>query len=312
VAGNSAGLGGSAASKVAAILMTFTDGSVHAPTEIARRTNLPMSTAHRLVSQLAGGGLLERTTDGHYRIGVPLLMIANGTGQLPSLRMRALDIMEDLARATHTEVRLGVLKDLQVAHIEKLPGPRPVSALWTARTLPAHATALGRTLLAFAPGRVVDMAMAQEPTQDKRWSLTVADRFHEDLAEIRLTRIATSRGEHERGVQAIAMPVFAGPSHVVAAIELRVCDVYSDYRGLEAALTVATRILSRKLAAGNGIGDAREEPNSSPTPNPRASLIRWTESLSGPDVARKDHSTRRAGASPPHTGSPANRQKGSR
>ena len=40
---------------------------------------------------------------------------------------------------------------LDVAYIEKHPGPRPATAFTPAATLPAHPTALGRALLAFSP-----------------------------------------------------------------------------------------------------------------------------------------------------------------
>jgi hypothetical protein len=60
-AGNSADAGRSVTSKVWAILMTFTEGSEHSLTEIARLAGLPISTAHRLTSELGSWRLLERT-----------------------------------------------------------------------------------------------------------------------------------------------------------------------------------------------------------------------------------------------------------
>jgi predicted transcriptional regulator of viral defense system len=71
MAGNSADSGRSVTNKVIAILLTFTHGTVYSLTEIARLTGLPISTAHRLASELAAWGVLERTEDGHYRAGPP-------------------------------------------------------------------------------------------------------------------------------------------------------------------------------------------------------------------------------------------------
>jgi DNA-binding IclR family transcriptional regulator len=53
MAGNSTESGRSVTSKITSILMTFTEGSVHSLTEIARLAGLPVSTAHRLTSELA-------------------------------------------------------------------------------------------------------------------------------------------------------------------------------------------------------------------------------------------------------------------
>jgi DNA-binding IclR family transcriptional regulator len=43
-----------------------------------------------------------------------------------------------------------VLDGAQVAYIEKVPGNLPVSLFSAAARLPAHATALGKALLAFS------------------------------------------------------------------------------------------------------------------------------------------------------------------
>ena len=61
MAGNSTESGRSVTSKITSILMTFTQGSVHSLTEIARLAGLPVSTTHRLTAELASWRLLERT-----------------------------------------------------------------------------------------------------------------------------------------------------------------------------------------------------------------------------------------------------------
>ena len=81
MAGNSAESGRSVTSKITAILLTLTQGSEHSLTEIARLTRLPVSTAHRLTTELARCGLLDRTADGHYRTAPALRTIETGPGQ---------------------------------------------------------------------------------------------------------------------------------------------------------------------------------------------------------------------------------------
>jgi predicted transcriptional regulator len=55
VAGGSAESGRSVASRVTAILLAFHSGGTHSLTEIARLTGLPVSTTHRLLSELSPG-----------------------------------------------------------------------------------------------------------------------------------------------------------------------------------------------------------------------------------------------------------------
>ena len=240
MAGNSTESGRSVTSKITSILMTFTEGSVHSLTEIARLAGLPVSTAHRLTSELASWRLLDRTDDGLYRVGLPLRML--GTGDLKDqLRGQGKD-------ATRSRARLGVLAGPEVAYLEKQPGPRPVSSFSPAATLPAHATALGRALLAFSDAEVVDAVLTRGLRAYTPHTVTSPDRFRRALAVTRLTRVAVTRWELEQGVSGVAMPVFGPGGDVVAAIELAVADLSRELQPVTAALAVASRSLSRELA----------------------------------------------------------------
>ncbi len=249
MAGNSADSGRSVTSKVIAILLTFTGGQVYSLTEIARLTGLPISTAHRLASELAAWGMLERTDDGHYRAGTQLKVIGGQNALAPSgIEEKARRIMEDLATATgRTSVRLGVLRDAEVVYIEKVNGSRPVSMFYEAATAPAHATAMGKALLAFAPPHAVDRVIARGLERYTQFTLTTPDQLRRSLAVTRLTRVAISRREYDPAVSAVAAAVFGAGGEVVAALELETRHPHEVSR-LQPALIVASRGLSRDLA----------------------------------------------------------------
>jgi DNA-binding IclR family transcriptional regulator len=252
MAGNSTECGRSVTSKITSILMTFTEGRVHSLTEIARLAGLPVSTAHRLTSELTSLRLLERLDDGQYRVGLPLHMLGTGGAASPTLAERGAWVLDDLATATRCRARLGVLTGLDVAYIEKQPGHRPVSAFSPAATLPAHPTALGRALLAFSPADLVDAAVARGLRPYTPHTITSADRFRRALAVTRLTRVAVARWELEADVSGVAMPVFGPGGDVVAAIELAVRELGRELQPVTAALSVAARSLSRELATESG------------------------------------------------------------
>src|SRR6478736_7215866 len=110
VAGNSTDAGRSVTSKVTAILMVFADGDVHTVTEIAASADLSTSTAHRLASELVAWRLLERTEERHYRIGLPLRIIASEYAEsevcsTTSTTQTVMPMLDDLSRATRSEVR---------------------------------------------------------------------------------------------------------------------------------------------------------------------------------------------------------------
>jgi DNA-binding IclR family transcriptional regulator len=254
MAGNSMEPGRSVTSKVVSILLTFTDGNVQSLTEIARLAGLPISTAHRLVSELAAWGMLERTDEAHYRPGVPLKVIGGQRAYDPCLHERARRVMEDVATATRTSVRLGVLDGFEVAYIEKVVGHRPVSTFSSAVTLPAYATAMGKALLAFSPRSLVDAVIDRGLQRFTPYTLATPDRLRRALAVTRLTRVALSRWELDMGVSSVAVPVFGGGGALVAALELRVRDLRSDLRVMQPVLTVAARGLSRELAISRPVG----------------------------------------------------------
>jgi len=255
MAGNSADSGRSVTSKVIAILLTFTNGNVYSLTELARLTGLPISTAHRLATELAAWGILERTDDGQYQAGEQLKVIGGHNGApAPNLHEKARRVMEDLATATsRTSVRLGILRDLKVVYIEKLAGTRPVSMFYEAASAPLHATAMGKALLAFSPQHVVDEVIADGLAEYTPYTLTTAERLRRALAVTRLTRVAVCRRENDLRASSVAVPVFGAGGEVCAALELEARDP-QDLRRLQPPLVVAARILSRDLAAGHNRG----------------------------------------------------------
>ena len=248
MAGNSTDAGRSVTSKVVAILETFSHGNLHSLTEIAHRTGLPISTVHRLASELAAHGILERSDDARYRVGTTLKFIGGNDDAPPTVHERARSVMDDLAATTHTDVRLGILEGLQVPYIEKRAGHRPVSGFTATATLPPHATALGKALLAFSPAHTVDAVIAAGLKHYTPFTLATADRLRRNLAEVRLTFLAVSRAELAPGECAIAAPVFGAGGSLLAALELRVRDLRRDAPHLRPALLVAARSLSRQLA----------------------------------------------------------------
>ncbi len=254
MAGNSAEPGRSVTSKVVAILLTFHDGNEHSLTEIARLTCLPVSTAHRLVTELAGWGILERTDESRFRVGLPLRVIGSRKSYTPAIMESARRVLEDLVSAARTCARLGIMTDTGVAYIEKQCDHSPVTTFAQTPRLPAHATALGKALLAFSPAEMVDRIIADGLERYTPSTLTDPERLRRCLGSIRLTRVAISRWELEPGVSEVAVPVFGSGGMAVAALELTVLNLRTDLHMASCVLTVAARALSRELASGSHAG----------------------------------------------------------
>jgi hypothetical protein len=139
-----------------------------------------------------------------------------------------------------------VLENGRVSYIEKRAAGDPVTPFGPSATLPAHATAIGKALLAFAPREVV--VAATQLTAYTPHTLHTVDRLQRALGIVRLTRSAVARGELVLGESAVAVPVFGCAGEVIAALELELHDPRADLELCRAALAVAARGLSRELA----------------------------------------------------------------
>jgi len=247
VAGDSAEPGRSVTSKVAAILLTLQANRKHSLTEIAHLTGMPVSTAHRLVTELEGLGLLERTDDAEFRAGLPLQALGYGTSYSPGIAESAWCALEDLATAARTRARLGILIGLQVAFIERRCDHGPVPTFGQAPRLPAHATALGKALLAFSPAEVLDHIITSGLQRYTPYTLTDPEKLRRCLVTTRRTRVALARWEFQQGTSAVAVPLFGADGAVVAALEVTVPNVCADLHAATCVLTVAARRISREL-----------------------------------------------------------------
>jgi len=88
---------------------------------MARRVDLPLPTAHRIIQSLCQWGLLERCDKG-LRLGWRLLILAHPTPMRPRLWLTALPHLETLHLATQSQVRLVIRygnQTLQLGRIER-------------------------------------------------------------------------------------------------------------------------------------------------------------------------------------------------
>ena len=235
-------------SKLSAILLAFTEGGSLSLSEIVKRSGLPMSTAHRMVADLTAWRMLERDQNGRFRPGLTLRALgATDCCTTSSIRDLASPVLEDLCRASGGETRFGVLHDDVLRYIYKEGPDHPVSEFSSAATLPLHATALGKVLLAFAGPDLVDQILARHLRAYTSNTIVDRDRIRWTLKLVKNHRFAVSDRELRDDYSAIAAPIFGSTGRLVAALEVRVADVASMAQIERPMLAVAAASLSRDL-----------------------------------------------------------------
>jgi DNA-binding IclR family transcriptional regulator len=118
--------------------------------QIAGELDLPKGTVHGILRTLAVVGFVEQDAEtGRYRLGAALLHMGSSYLDGNELRTRALNWSDSLAARSGESVRIGTLHEtsvLVVHHVFRPDDSR--QALDVGALLPAHATALGKVLLA--------------------------------------------------------------------------------------------------------------------------------------------------------------------
>jgi DNA-binding IclR family transcriptional regulator len=209
--------GRSAASRALSVLDAFdSEHQTLTLSQIARRTGLPVATAHRYLADLHAARLLARRPGGAYEIGARtwrLGLLAPPT----RLRETALPYLQDLVLASGHTVHLAVLDGPNALVVERLAGSRTQPTRHSPGAwLPLHCTAVGKVLLAHASTALRNEVLRQ-PARHTRWTVTDNVALRRQLATIQRIGVATSAQEHREGVSSLAVPVH-GSSGVVAAL----------------------------------------------------------------------------------------------
>ena len=125
MAGNTSRPGASVVSRVLALLGAFDETHRRLTlTELARRADLPVPTAHRLIGELTAHGALARTPSGEYVVGRQLWSLGVLAPVQTGLLEAASPFLHDLYAATLATVHLAVRDGTEVLYLDRLSGRR--------------------------------------------------------------------------------------------------------------------------------------------------------------------------------------------
>ena len=188
--------------------------------EIASRTGLPRSTAHRLTMALREVGFLDqdRARD-EYRLGLKLFKLGNVVLAGMDLQKEAGPFVSALAELTGETVHLCVFDDRQMVFVDRRAGSRSGEHI-VIETTPCHCTGVGKAALAFQPADVIDKVIRMGLKAYTRNTLTERDRLLADLEVTRGRGYAIDDGEVEIGVRCVAAPIRSAGGTVIAGLSV--------------------------------------------------------------------------------------------
>lgn len=208
--------------RAVSILNAFTaDDPELGVTELAERVGLHKSTVHRFMVNLDAAGLVERNQrSGRYRLGLRIFELGGLVMQQMNLWDEALPFLEGLVRDTGETGHLAVLDGGEAIYIERVEARRALrvpSAI--GRGYPAHATNLGKVLLAdLPPERVAEIVSQKGLASYTPHTITDPGELDAELMRIRERGYAIDDEEYDEGLRCIGAGVRDHSGHVVSAL----------------------------------------------------------------------------------------------
>lgn len=248
MAGNTGQPGTTVASRVLALLGAFdADHRSMTLTELARRADMPLATAFRLVGELVEWGALVRRASGEYVVGRRLWDLGLLAPVQSGLRQLASPFLHDLYAATLATVHLAVRDGTSVLYVDRLAGHVSVPVVSDVGTrLPMHATGVGKVLLAHAPEDVLAWVFTNL-TRVTPYTVTQPGRLRAELRRVLRDGYAQTSEEMSLGACSVAVPIRVLDGPVVAGLGMVVPSLGRDRPRLVAALQVAAQGIGRSL-----------------------------------------------------------------
>jgi DNA-binding IclR family transcriptional regulator len=242
--------GESSLARAVRILDSFRpDEPVLSVSEIARRADLHIATASRIVAELVSHGLLARGPDRAIRIGMRMWELAARASPTLSLREAAMPFLEDVHAVVGHHAQLGVLDGDDVLFVERLSARDAViNFSRIAGRLPLHISSSGLVLLAYGPPELQERTLRRPLTRYTADTITRSDELRAALAEIRRQGFALLPGHVHEDATGVAVPVRNALQEVVAALSV---IVPNDGRAIAQVpvLLAAARGVTRTLSA---------------------------------------------------------------
>ncbi len=193
--------------------------------ELSRRLGLPRASVFRMLFTLEQGGFVERAEDGvSYRLGLAVLRLGFELLASMELTEHGRPVIEELRDRCGYSTHIVVRDAREVVFIAKVAGRSALfHSIQVGARLPAHATVLGRLLMADLDMKGLQALYPEEPLHayTPRTPTTLAQ-LKTLIDEDRAKGYGVSMGGFETGISTIAAPVFNDRGAVAAAVSISV------------------------------------------------------------------------------------------
>jgi IclR family transcriptional regulator, pca regulon regulatory protein len=189
--------------------------------DVARETGLTRAAARRFLLTLVKLGYVR--SDGR-EFSLRPLVLELGYAYISGLAMPeiASPHLEELVARVRESSSISVLDGHDIVYVARVPTKRIMTvAISVGTRFPAHATSMGRVLLAGLSPEDLDKYLNEDDFETfTARTVTDPDRLREIVREVRRQGYAITDQELEEGLRSIAAPIHGSGGAVIAAINL--------------------------------------------------------------------------------------------
>ncbi len=222
----------------------------------AQAVGINRTTLLRLLHTLEAERFIERLPDGTgYRIGLGLVGLVAKSTYSRDLMQIAVPVLARLAERTGLSAHLGLLDGADALYLLRhAPNTPLASNIRTGHRIPAHATTLGRIILAYRSRAEVERLYADVPLA-RFTARTPATResLHALLASERQAGVAWSESYYVEGVSSLAAAVFDEGGEAMASVNVAgPSSAFARKDEIATAVREAAREMSERLGYSVG------------------------------------------------------------
>jgi IclR family pca regulon transcriptional regulator len=191
--------------------------------ELSEWVGLSKGTTFRLLRTLEEAGYLRQDPlTKRYRLSLKMLDFQDASLAALEYPLVAQSYLEELNAALGESVNMAVLEGTQVRYVARVAARRIMSVnLHVGSVLPAHATSMGKVLLAaLGPGRVRALYAGHPLERYTARTLASVDDLLAELAAVEARGYALADEELEPGLRSAAAPVRGPNGRVAAAVNV--------------------------------------------------------------------------------------------
>lgn len=242
-------------------------------TEVAKLSQLPVSTVHRFLMNLETTGFLNSDNAGIYHLGIACVSLGQAArGQL-DIRRVSLPYLQELNRHTRETVHLTVRQELAAVYVDKLDSPEQLRIhSRIGASVPLHCSAVGKVLLAYLPEDEQQKILSQLDL--RRFTENTVGNLQElqtELQRVRREGYACDLEEHEAHIRCIAAPIWDHTGNVNSSLSVTGPAVRMSTARLR---QIAALIIEIGLRISRDLGWDETQKIPEPTPQPVRTAIK--------------------------------------